>query len=120
MKYKIDTRDSLNRARKRLDEGTTESLIYAALELRLVIEARLLKYMDAIEELPKKKRKGWRIPDLGSNLENTIREANCIIEIMIIDKITLKPLVLFYYTPISKELIKKGEKIGELLHAKKI
>ena len=120
MKYKIGTRDFLQRARKRLDENNPESIIYAALELRLGIEARLHKYMDVIEDLPKKKSKGWRISDLDKNLENTFRKGNHIVEIMIIEETTHKPLALFYYTPVSKELVKKGEKIGELLHAKKI
>lgn len=120
MKYKIGTRDFLIRAKQRLDENLPESLLYAALELRLGIEARLHKYMDAIKDLPNKKRKGWRITDLDKNLENTFRKGNKLVEIMIIDIITKYPLAVFYYTPISKELVKKGEKLGELLHAKKI
>jgi len=54
MNYKIGTRDFLFRARMRLDENNPESLLYAALELRLGIEARLQTYMDVIEDMPKK------------------------------------------------------------------
>ena len=120
MKYKIGTRDFLFRARMRLDENNPESLLHAALELRLGIEARLQTYMDVIEDLPNKKRKGWRMSDIDKNLENTFKKGNRIVEIMVIDDVSGKPMAVFYYTPVSKDLIKKGERIGDLLHAKKI
>jgi hypothetical protein len=120
MIYKIGTRDFLYRARILLDDNKPESLLYAALELRLGIEARLQIYMEVIENLPKKKSKGWKMSDLDKNLENTFKKGNRIVEIMVIDEDTGKPIHAFYYTPVSKNLIKKGERIGDLLHAKKI
>lgn len=120
MEYKIHSRDFLKRARKRLDEGTPESLIYAALEIRMGIEARLDRYHDAIDEFYKKVKRGWKISALEKNLDQIFKSGNKIVEIMIIDIKTDKPTHLFYYTPVSKSLIKSGEKIGGLLHHNKL
>ncbi len=120
MKYKISSRDFLRRARARLDEERPESLIYAALELRLGVEVRLKKYNDALEEFSIKKKKGWKISILDRNLEKAFRTGKQITELMFIDIKTDKPQHILYHTPLSKTLINNSERIGNLLHAQKI
>ncbi len=70
MTYKIGSRDFLFRARKRLDEMLPESLviIYAAIELRMGVEARLQQYNDAFQEFSKNKKSGWKIKVLDKHL----------------------------------------------------
>jgi len=117
MSYKIGSRDYLSRARERLDENKPESLFYAALELRFGIEARLKKYLDANIELSKKKKNGWQIAVLGKNVENVFKQSNKLVRFKIYDEHQKKELGELLYTPVSKKLIKDGEKIGKLLHS---
>jgi len=117
MKYKIGTRDFLWRARKKLDENVPESIIYAALELRMGVEARLKKYNEALEEFSKEKKKGWRIKILDKHLENMFRTGKKITEIWIIDNDSGRVKGVLYHTPLSKTLVKNSEKIGDILHA---
>ncbi len=53
MKYGTHSRGYLARARQRLDEGSFESLFYAAFELRCGIEARLQQYEEALVNITK-------------------------------------------------------------------
>lgn len=117
MKYKIGTRDFLRRARKRLDENEPESLIYAAIELRLGVEARLQKYNEALEEFNLKKKHGWKIKSLDKHLDSKFHTGKKITEIWIIDAETERVKGVLYHTPLSKVLVKNAEKIGDLLHA---
>jgi hypothetical protein len=119
MRYKIDTRDYLARARERLNEDKPESLFYAALELRFGIEARLKKYLDANDNLQKKKMKGCQISILSKNVENVFKQRNKLIKLKFYDKVTKQVFVELLYTPVSNKLIKEGEKIGNMLHSKK-
>ena len=120
MEYKIHSSDFVKRARKYLDEGTPDSLVHAALELRLGIEARLDRYHDALEELNIKIKRGWRIHDLDKNLEKAFKLRKMVVQILIIDNKTGRVIQGYYYTPVSEKLIKNGEKIGNLLHYNKL
>lgn len=119
MVYKIGTRDYLTRARKRLDENIPDSLFYVALELRFGIEARLKKYLDIIDELPKKFRKGWKIAELGKNVESVFKQGNKLVKLEFYNENDNVLLAELFYTPVSKRLIKDGEKIGDMLHSTK-
>ncbi len=70
MDYKISSRDYLKRAKKRLDEGSLESLFYASFELRCGVEARMQEYLAAQKDVSKKKKHGWKIPKSAKSLEN--------------------------------------------------
>ena len=63
MGYGVHSESYLERARKRLDEGTLEGLFYAALELRCGVEARLHQYLEAYKRIALKKKRKWRIPE---------------------------------------------------------
>lgn len=65
MSYGTHSKDYLTRARQRLDEGSPESLFYAAFELRCGIEARLQQYEEALANIAKIRRAGWRIPKVA-------------------------------------------------------
>lgn len=117
MKYKIGTRDFLWRARKRLDEKLPESLIYAAIEIRMGVEARLQKYNDALEEFSINKKSGWKMQIIDKHLEGMFHTGKKITEIMFFNPDDGRVKGALYHTPLSKVLIKNAEKIGNLLHA---
>ena len=117
MGYRISSRDYLLRARERLRQGTKEALFYAALELRSGIEARMREYLRAWEHISKRKKSGWRIAELGKNVEETFRVGNKIVRWAIQDGDSGNMLVLFYYTPVTPTLQKHGERLGNYLHA---
>ena len=116
MIYKSDTRDYLLRARGMLDENKPHTLFYAALELRFGIEARLRKYLNIINELSEKKKKGWQIAILDKNIESIFRQGNKLVKLEFFDSYQNR-LVELIYTPVSKKLVHDGEKLGELLHS---
>ncbi len=119
MGYGISSRHYLSRTRERLAEGTNESLFYAALELRSGIEARMGEYLRAWEHISKKKKKGWRIADLGRSVEKVFRVGNRIVRWAVLDGGSGNVLAIFYYTPVTPTLQKHGERLGVYLHAMK-
>jgi len=119
MGYGISSRDYLSRARERLRDRTNESLFYAALELRSGIEARMSEYLRAWERISEKKKKGWRIADLGKSVEEAFRVGNRIVRWAVQDGASGTLLAVFYYTPVTPTLQKHGERLGNYLHSMK-
>ena len=120
MDYRIHSRDYLHRARQRLDEGTAESLFYAAFELRCGIEARMQQYLEAQSHISNKMKKGWQIAQLAKNIEKAFKSGDKIVEFAIYDRETETFLDVLYYTPVNAKLRKMGEQLGDYLHAMKI
>jgi len=118
--YGIHSRYYLERARKRLNEGSLESLLYAAFELRCGIEARLHQYLEAQERISNKKKHGWKIPKLAEELERIFRTGDKVVRIDILDENTREKRKSFYYTPVNAELREKAQKLGSLMHHPKI
>jgi len=119
MDYRISSREYLARARRRLDDGTPDSLFYAAFELRCGIESRMSEYLEVWDHISNKKKKGWRIAELGRNVEEHFKTGNKIVRWAIIDKETGKLVVCVYYTPVTSRLRNAGEKLGNYLHSMK-
>jgi len=94
-----------------------ESLLYAAFELRCGIEARMHEYLDAQDHIAKSKKKGWRIPKLGNNLEKTFKSGDRMAEITLLISDTGETVIRLYYTPVTSSLRKMGQKLGDFLHA---
>ncbi len=119
MGYHTSSRDYLKRARSRLADGTQEALFYAALELRCGIEARMSQYLEVWEHISKKKKKGWRIADLGRNLEDAFKVGNKIVRWTVHDQHSGQMIICLYYTPVTDKLKRAGEKLGNHLHSMK-
>src|SRR2546423_632457 len=115
MDYGIGSRDYLSRAKSRLAEGGKESLFYAAFELRCGIEARLQAYLHASEQISEKKKRGWRVADLARNLEKAFKLGDRIVRCAVHDKDSML-LICFYFTPVTSQLKKAAEKLGNHLH----
>lgn len=119
MRYGIHSRDYLARARQRLDEGSLESLFYAAFELRCGIEARLQQYEEALSDIAEIRRAGWEIPKVAKNIERAFRTGDKIARVSVCDDATQNVLYSFYYTPVNKNLRAMAGQIGDLLHCTK-
>jgi len=99
--YDATSRGHLARAQAQFETGTKQSLLYAALELRYGIEARLHEYLDGISE----QKKPWRIGALGHKVKKIFNDY-------------AKPVVVVFahpengteievaYTPVTKSLEK--------------
>lgn len=119
MEYRVASRDYLERARLRLAEDGPESLFYAAFELRCGIEARMQEYLEVQDEVSKKKKGGWRIAELGKNVERMFRTGDKIGQFTIKDDKTGNVIKTLYYTPVTSSLRKRAQQLGDLLHASK-
>jgi hypothetical protein len=101
-----------------LAEGSRASLFYAALELRFGIEARLQQYLETQREVSRKKKKGWRVAVMAKNIEKIFQTGDTIVQISFWDQAEAKfePFSV-YYTPVSSQLRKNAERLGNYLHA---
>lgn len=115
--YRQDSRSFLERARARLDEHTPDALFYAALELRFGIECRMKEYLETQTHISKAMKSGWRVAHLGRSIERAFRTGDKIVQIEIHDPITHHNLYVLYYTPVTKRMQKKAERLGNYLHA---
>lgn len=98
-----------------MDEGTEEALIYAALELRCGVEARLKEYIQAIEHIPKSKKKEWAVAKLRRSIESAYKTGDKIMIFTIHFPEDGKELALLY-TPVTKRLQDIAERVGDYLH----
>ena len=96
-----------------------DALFYAAFELRCGIESRMSEYLEVWEHISKKKKKGWRIAEMGRNVEEYFKTGNKIVRWAMTDKQTGELIVCVYYTPVTSSLRKEGEKLGNFLHSMK-
>lgn len=116
MAYPTASSDYLERAKVLLDEGTEASLIYAALELRCGVEARLKEYIETIDHIPKNQKKDWAVAKLGRSIETAYRTGDKIMIFTIQFPEDGEQLQLMY-TPVSKRLQELAKRFGDYLHA---
>jgi hypothetical protein len=117
MIYRIGARDYLERARVQLDKGTPEALFYTAFELRCGIEQRMRDYLEAWAHVSEKKKRGWKIPDLGRSIDQTFKIGDKIARFTISTRDKKKVYGVFYYTPVSEDLKAMAGRLGNYLHA---
>lgn len=119
MEYRRSSRDYLARARARLAENGRVSLFYAAFELRCGIEARMSEYLTVWDHISKKKKKGWRVAELARNVEEAFKTGNKIVRWAVHEEDSGELIVCFYYTPVTSQMKKAAERLGNYLHAMK-
>ena len=73
MTYDASVDGHLSRCKALRDCGTLKDLMYAALELRLGVEARLSESVQAVEGLSEVQRGKWKVVHLANTLEETKR-----------------------------------------------
>lgn len=114
MEYKISAKAYLERAKSKLNSGLLEDLFYCAFNLRCGIEARMQEYLDPHEHIPKAKKKNWQLGNLSKACEQYFA-TNQQIQKVVMTAPNGKQNV-FYYIPLSKELISCGNKLGNYMH----
>jgi hypothetical protein len=116
--YRSSSRDYIKRAQQLLKSGNSESLFYAAFELRCGIEARMQEYLEVADDISEKKKQGWKIAELGKNLERAFKLGNKIVQLNFEDAVSSNQCTI-YHTPVNSQLRKQGQQLGNYLHAMK-
>ncbi|MEW6108883.1 MAG: hypothetical protein AB1632_06930 [Nitrospirota bacterium] len=119
--YNISSLDFLDRARKQLcffDAGNIENLFYAALELRMGIEALVCERLEhSLSNKEASKKKDYHAAKLFNRLMKNNPSAVQAYDLIIGMKGSSTKTV-FKYTPVTQKLINYYENLGELLHYK--
>ncbi|WP_430449400.1 hypothetical protein [Rhodophyticola sp.] len=113
--YSVSPQAYLARVKEQLEQGTPQSLFYAAFELRCFVESRQSLYLEAQGEYARSIPKAHKIGAQGKALE-AIFESNRIQHITW----SAQQKVIFdaYYVPLHPDLRKYAERLGDLLHAR--
>jgi hypothetical protein len=119
LSYGNSARHYLTRARQRLRESKPESLFYAAFELRCGIESRMEEYLAAWEHISESKKRGWQIANIARDVEQTFKTGNDVVRCSMLDRVSRRPMIIFYYTPVSPEAQKAAERLDHYLHSLK-
>lgn len=119
--HNISSLDFLERAKKQLDlfdAGKIDNLFYAALELRMGIEARVCEYLEhSLNDKKPSKQKEYHAKKLFNRLLKNNPTADQPLDLIIGLKGSSTKTV-FKYTPVTQKLISYYENLGELLHYK--
>jgi len=116
MSYSVASSNYLERMKSQLSMGTQASLIYAALELRCGVEARLREYIETIDHIPNVQKKDWAVVKLGRSIESVYRTGDKIM-IFTITFLEDGAQLRMTYTPVSKRLQDIANRVGDYLHA---
>ena len=110
--------DFLERAEHLHRDQDPVQILYAALELRMGIEARLREYAAQVIGVSKKRAQDWEIAKLGK----TLHEAYGLGDTMLIILMRLPDgsEAQFLYAPVSLRLQEIGKQLGDFLHAKRV
>ncbi len=108
--------DHLSRAKAFLEQGTLESLLYAALEFRLCVESRLLEYSEFASQFRMNSKGTWRAKDLASHVDGTYAMGPSVYTVEIFGESIPEPIVV-RYVPVSKETIGILGQCDNFLHA---
>ena len=121
--YHIDAWSYVERAQKQLqlfDEGNPESLFYAALELRMGIEARLIEILRALlrdNNRPAERIKQYKPKILLGKISELDKNGNVFRHITLTFGVPgSQSSTVFQFIPITRELAADYGKVGDLLH----
>jgi hypothetical protein len=103
MAYSLAVSAYLERIEGLLKDKTEANLLYAALELRCGVEARMKEYLDPLDHIPKSQKKEWAIPKLGLSIENAFRTGDKIMLFTVRSRKQNAEYTLMY-TPVSSRL----------------
>jgi hypothetical protein len=115
MNSAVSASSYLARAQALRRSGDKASLIYATLELRCGIEARLKEHASVAHGISKRQADEWEIKSLARTLE----EAFALGDSMLLVFLTLEDgrVCQFMYAPVSTRLQEIGKRCGDYLHA---
>jgi hypothetical protein len=113
MKYSVQSKDYLSRARRERDSNDISRLFYSAYELRAGVEARLHEYRDCLRN--EKRDNIWKVRILKREIENISDRFEKPVTIHLYNPITSQRTAL-RYVPITDELKNIAERLGSYLH----
>lgn len=96
--------------------GNKADLLYAALEVRMGIEARLQSYVHAHKDISKKIKNGWEIKKLSRALDEKGNWTQRVCEVEFLSQVDGSSMAKLYFIPISSELKAIGAQLGDFLH----
>ena len=110
--------DFLDRAEQLCRVQDPVQILYAALELRLGIEARLAEYAAHVIGVSKAKTTEWEIGKLGKTLHEAygLRDTMLVIIMRFSDGSQAE----FLYAPVSPRLQEIGKRLGVFLHSQRL
>jgi hypothetical protein len=115
-KYDISPRGYLYRARTALVGERPESLFYAALELRCCVERRQADYAHALLKYKGTQLKPWNVGKNRAKIRGVTASANIAYMRFTVDGESIE----IYHTPVTDELVRTAERLGELLHCQTV
>jgi hypothetical protein len=114
----MDTPDSpqahFTRAKSHLSVGTTEALLYGALEFRYCVESQLKVFADTAAAYVKKRGNPWSAKELGRHVDGVFGPENTYSIEVWTDSVT-DPVNLTY-VPVSQKIRKLLGQIDNFLH----
>jgi len=112
--YLTLTQSYADRAASLIESGTKANLLYAALEIRMGVEARLHSYVQASNQTSSALKRGWEIHKLFKGLEKTFSNSTQVVELEMfapgLDSETMR------FIPVRRQLKSNVEKFGNALH----
>ncbi len=115
--YDISPFGCLRRGKQQLLSKTSESILYAALEIRFAIEARAREQLFSLESIPKRIINMWHAEKIMNEIEKRIDGADQSFKFCFrYNKQKIRP---FTYIPISKNILIEYGKLGTLLHVQR-
>lgn len=112
--YSTLTQDFAERAEALIATGSRANLLYAALEIRLGVEARLQSYVQASDEVSDALKGGWEIPKLFKGLEKTFSNSSQVVEFVV--SASGNDSVIMHFIPVSSRLRNYAARFGAALH----
>lgn len=104
----------LSRAKSLSNSSDKANLIYAALELRCGVEARLKELAVSAPNVPRKKSKQWEISKLSKTIDGAFNLGDSFQIIHL--KMENGTECTFLYAPVNKRLQEIAKKCGDYLH----
>lgn len=108
------------RAMALLTSDDPASLFYAALEVRMGVEARLQSYVQASRHTSSALKKGWKIQHLAKGLEKAFKGQKDVVELSYALSSSELPFAILHYTPVTSPLQKLAQRLGDYLHHREV
>jgi hypothetical protein len=116
MSYDTSVDGHLKRCKAGRDKDTVQHLLYAALELRLGVEARLAESVQAVSGLSAAQRRQWKVVHLASTLEANKWSNGDDILVMLYHLKEPDESIELHYFPVSKRLQEIVMRLGAFMH----
>lgn len=116
MSYDTTVEGYLRRCKERRDGGSLQDLLYAALELRMGVEARLAESVQAVDGLTVAQRRQWKVVHLAKTLQAVNWSKGDDILVMLYHLKDPDETLELHYFPVTSRLTEIVGRLGDFLH----